>query len=72
MLFQELPKEGGEEEPLGMARGPGSREGGVGAGVTLQTPWLLDIRKCIMSGGSDWDRVKKGVGKNETGTGSRR
>lgn len=35
--------------PLGMARGPDSREEGVDAGVTLQTPWLLDIGKCIMS-----------------------
>lgn len=30
-----------------MARGPDSREEGVGAGVTLQTLWLLDIGKDI-------------------------
>lgn len=46
--------------PLGMARGPDSREEGVNAGVTLQTPWLLDIGKCIMSEAQIGTKSRKG------------
>lgn len=48
--------------PLGMARGPDSREEGVEAGVTLQTPMATGHWKVPHVGVSDWDREQERVG----------